>query len=715
MSKRRSPSVKATAGADRNKIGPRDLAAFAVILCATLVAYLPALRGSLLWDDTNYVTQPELQSLHGLWRIWFDLGLAATHQYYPLLHSAFWLEHLLWGDAVLGYHLTNLVLHSMSALLVILIVRRLKLPGAWLAGLIFALHPICVESVAWITEQKNTLSAVFYLASALTYLHFDQTRHKSKYFLALGLFVLALASKSATVPLPAVLLVLLWWLHGRLEWRRDVLPILPWVGLAVSSGLLTWYVERVYVGAQGTAFALSLPQRLLVASRVPWFYAFKLLWPVNLIFYYPRWNIDPDQWWQYLFPAGLAAVAVALGWLARRNRGPLAGFLIFVGSLFPVLGFLSLFYFRYSYVADHFQYLASLGIIVPVAAAVAAAAQRAKLEKQWRAGLCAVLLACLAGLTWRQSTMYTDVQALYRETLARNPDAWLADDNLGNILFQVPGQRAEAMAHFQAAIRANPDYWEAHLSMGNALLEIPGRLDDAIAEYQTAVRLAPESVRTHTNLGNGLLQTGRTGEAIVQYEAALRIQPASAAAHNDLANALTRIPGRLPDAIAEYQAALRANPDFAEAHNDLGHVLAQAGRMPEAIGQFEAAIQIRPDYWGAHNNLATALSRMPGRLPDAIAEFETALRIRPDSATAHNNLGAALSQMPDRLPDAAAEYRRALQLDPNYPDAHYNLAGALVRMPGGQAEALAEYEAALRLRPSPQLQQIVERLRAGRK
>jgi len=715
MPKRRSLSLKAPAVAHRNDLGQPDWRAFALILAATLVAYLPALGGGLLWDDSNYVTQPELRSLHGLWRIWFDFSLSATGQYYPLLHSAFWFEHLMWGDAVLGYHLTNVLLHSISALLVMLIVRRLKLPGALLAGFIFALHPICVESVAWITEQKNALSGVFYLASALTYLRFDQTRHKSKYFLALGLFVLALASKSATVPLPGVLLVLLWWLHGRLEWRRDVLPILPWIAVAVSSGLLTWYVEKVYVGAQGTAFALSLPQRFLLAGRIPWFYAFQLLWPVNLTFYYPRWKIDAGELWQYLFPAGLAAVAVAFGWLARRNRGPLAGFLIFVGGLFPVLGLLNLYYFRYSYVADHFQYLASLGIIIPVAAAVTAAAQRRKLEKQWRVGLSAVLLTCLAGLTWRQSAMYAGAETLYRETLARNPDAWLAHDNLGNILFDVPGQRAEAIAHFQAAIRANPDYWEARLSMGNALLEIPGRLDDAIAEYQTTVRLAPDSLRPHTNLGIALLQAGRTGEAIGQFETALRIQPDSAVTHRDLANALTRVPGRLPDAIAEYQAALRAQPDSVQTHNDLGHVLAlMRGRLPEAIAQFEAAIQLEPNSWEGHSNLGTALLNMPGRLPDAVAEYKTALRVGPDSAAAHSNLGYALSRA-GRLPDAAAEYRRALQLDPNNAELHYNLAGILARMPGGRGEALAEYEAALRIRPSPQLQEMVDRLRASRK
>jgi tetratricopeptide (TPR) repeat protein len=656
------------------------------------------------------VTQPELQSLHGLWRIWSDLQLAATQQYYPLLHSAFWFEHVLWGDSVLGYHLINIVLHSVSAYLVIRIVRRLKLPGAWLAGFLFALHPVCVESVAWITEQKNALSGVFYLASALTYLRFDQTRSKSKYFLALGLFVLALASKSATVPLPGVLLVLLWWLHGRLDWRRDMLPIVPWVALAVSSGLLTWYVESVYVGA-GTAFALSLTQRVLLASRALWFYAFKLAWPINLIFYYPRWSIDTGAWWQYLFPTGLAVVAAALVWLAPRTRGPLAGFLIFAGTLFPVLGFLNVFYFRYSFVADHFQYLASLGIIIPVAAAVTAAARRWKLERHWRTGLAALLLACLAALTWQQSAMYGDVQTLYRETLARNPDAWLAHDNLGNILFEIPGRRDEAVAHFREAIRANPDYWEAHLSMGNALLEMPGRTGDAIAEFQTALRMAPESVRTHTNLGNALLMAGRTEEAIAQYQSALRIQPSSAAAHNNLANALTRIPGRLPDAIAEYRAALRVNPGFVEAHNDLGHVLAQMpGRLEEAIAQFNTAVRIKPEDWGSRNNLATAYLQA-GRLADSIAEYQTALQLRPDFATAHNNLGTALSRTPDRLPDAIAEYRRALQLDANYAEAHYNLAAALIRMPGGRVEALAEAEAALRLQPSPQLRQMVERMR----
>lgn len=681
----------------------------ALIFCATVAAYLPAIRGSLLWDDSSHVTRPDLQSLHGLWRIWFNPG--ATQQYYPLLHSAFWLEHRIWGDAVLGYHLINIILHAAAACLVVLIVRRLALPGAWLAGMIFALHPVCVEAVAWVSEQKSVLSGVFYLAAALAYLHFDQSRRGSQYSAALGLFVLALLSKTVTATLPAALLVVLWWQRGRLEWKRDVRPLLPWFVLGASAGLFTAWVEKTMIGAAGADFALTPVGRVLLAGRAVWFYAASLIWPASLTFLYPRWNIDPGEWWQYLFPAGVSIMGIALWLLARRRRGPLAGFLIFVGTLFPVLGFFDVYPFRYSYVADHFAYLASLGIIVPVASALAGM----RIDSAARIALPAILLAALGVLTWRQSSMYRDEETLYRATLERNPASWLAHNNLGNILLRTSGHRDDAMAHFEAALRLKPDYWEAHLSLGNALLDMPGRLNDAIAQYQEALALAPESERAHTNLGNALLQAGRTEEAIVQLETALRIQPANAEAHNDLGNALLRIPGRMPEAIAEYQAALRADPTLAEAHNNLGRAWAQMpGRLPDAIAQFEAAIRIRPDYFGAHSNLGNALSEVPGRLPDAIVEYQTALRIHPDFAAAHNNLGFALSRISGRLPDAIAEYQAALNLAPDFAGAHYNLADALLKA-GRREEALVEYEAVLRIKPNPEVRQMVERLRVGSK
>ncbi|HVN04810.1 MAG TPA: tetratricopeptide repeat protein [Bryobacteraceae bacterium] len=709
----------------------KQLASFAVwpsIVCATLIAYWPALRGGLIWDDASHITRPAMQSLHGLWRIWFDLS--ATQQYYPLLHSTFWIEHRMWGDAVLGYHLTNVLLHAASACLVVLIVRRLTLPGAWLAGMLFALHPVCVEAVAWITEQKSALSGVFYLAAALVYLRFDQSRRRSHYFLALVLFVLALLSKTVTATLPAALLVVFWWRRGRIDLRRDVLHLAPWLVLGAAAGLFTAWVERTYIGAKGAAFALSFAARVLLAGRVIWFYAAKLLWPVDLTFTYPHWTIDTGTWWQYLFPAGVLAVAIGLAVLARKHRGPLAAFLIFVGTLFPVLGFLNVYPFRFSYVADHFQYLASLALIVPAASVLTSG-----LGRRSTMLVPAILLLVLGVLTWRQSGDYRDAETLYRATLARNPASWMAHTNLGVVLADTPSKLLEAIGEYRAALRLNPDDAQTHADLANALARTPGGLSEAVDQYRAALRLKPESVQTHSDLGVVLSQMpGRLPDAVAEFRAALRLNPNFAEAHHNLGVALTQMPGRMPDAIAEFQAALRIDPDYAdarenlartlaqtpgrapeaiqtyeatlqtnpddpEAHNNLGVALAQTpGRLSEAIAQFQAALSIRPDWADAHTNLGNALSQVPGRMPDAIAELQAALRLKPNDAEAHNDLGVALGQT-GRMADAIVEFRAALRVDPNYVAAHLNLANALVQSPGHSQEAIAEYKEALRLKP----------------
>jgi protein O-mannosyl-transferase len=644
----------------------RDAAAWASLFCVTLLAYFPSLHGSLLWDDSSHVTSPQLQSWHGLWRIWFDVG--ATQQYYPLLHSAFWIEHRMWGDAVLGYHLTNVVLHAAAACLVVMIARRLSLPGAWLAGFVFALHPICVESVAWISEQKNTLSAVFCLGAALAYLGFDETRRRSRYLLALALFVLALLSKTVTATLPAALVVVCWWRRGRLEWKRDVLPLAPWFGLGLCAGLLTTWLERVSIGAQGGDFALTPVERFLLAGRAIWFYADKVVWPAHLVFQYPRWKIDGGVWWQYLFPAGALVVAIGLWLAARRRRGPLAAFMVFTATLAPVLGFLDVYPFIYSYVADHFQYLASLGIIVPGASALAAAARRIPLGKAGGGALAALLLLVLGVSTWRQNGMYRDAEVLYRETLASNPDSWLAHNNLGNVLFQTPGRLPETMAEYDAALRLKPDLAQAHYNLGNILSRIPGRLPEAIAEYQAALRSRPGLAEVHANLGNALSRVpGRLGEAVAEYQAALRIDPDLPEAHYNLGNVLY-LAGQVPEAVVEYRAALSRKPDYADAHYNLGNILSQVlGRQPEAVVEYRAALRTEPDRADIHANLGSALMRMPGGLPEAIAEYEAALRIDPDLAIVHYNLGRALSRIPGRMADAAAEYRAALRIRPDLP------------------------------------------------
>jgi tetratricopeptide (TPR) repeat protein len=586
----------------------KTLLAALLIVCCTLLAYLPALNGGLLWDDAAHITRPELRSLHGLWRIWSDLG--ATQQYYPLLHSAFWIEYKLWGDALLGYHLANLLLHAAAALLVMLIMRRLGLPGAWLAALIFALHPVCVESVAWIAEQKNTLSTVFYLSAALLYLHFDRTRRGSHYFLALALFVLALLSKTVTDTLPAALLVVFWWQRGRLGWKRDVSPLLPWFGLGAAAGLFTAWVERKFVLAEGPDFALTLVERFLVAGRAVWFYLGKLVWPANLMFFYPRWRVDSAEWWQYLFPLAVLAALAGSCLLARKRRGPLAGALIFVGTLFPALGFFNVYPFIYSYVADHFQYSASLGIIVPVASGLASAARTG--ARRWAAAAACVALAALGAVTWRQCGMYQDIETLFQETLERNPTCWIAHYNLGVLIAGIPGRKEEAIQHYREAARLKPDYARAHYNLALALSQASDGLPEAIAEYRAALRANPNAAEAHNNLGLALSKfPDRLPEAIEEYRAALRIDPESAEAHNNLGIALLNTPGRVSEAIPHFQAALRIKPDSAEVHNNLGGALSlEPGRLQEAIEEYKMALSIQSDYPDARYNLEVALSKV---------------------------------------------------------------------------------------------------------
>jgi tetratricopeptide (TPR) repeat protein len=651
-------------------ISVANMGAATLLLCLTLLAYFPASNGGLLWDDPGHVTSLGLQSVHGLWRIWWELG--ATQQYYPLLHSAFWFEHRLWGDTVGGYHLTNIVLHAGSACLLALIVRRLEAPGAWLAAFVFALHPVCVNSVAWISEQKTTLSTVFYLASALTYLNFSQSRRKSRYWLALGLFVLALLSKTVTATLPAALLVVLWWKHRRLTWRADVLPLLPWFALGTGAGLFTVWVERKYIGAAGPEFSLTIIERCLLAGRVIWFYLGKLLWPTDLLFFYPRWKVTSALWWQYLFPLGVAALIAGLWVGARRgnrmSRGALAGFLFFAGTLFPVLGFLNVYPFIYSYVSDHFQYVAGLGIIVPLSSGLTLAIQRASVQARYlERAAPGALLAVLGCLTWLQCGIYRDAETLYRETLARNPNSWLAHNNLGSELMERdPSRVPEALSHFEAALRLQSNYPQIYNNLGIVLSNMPGRLPEAINDFEAAVRLQPNFAQAQNNLGL----------------------------------ALSHVSGRLPDAITHFQIALRIQPDYPEAHNNLASALSSTpGGLPAAISEYRAALRLEPGSFAAHYNLANALSSIPGRAAEAISEYQSALRINADYPQAHNNLGIALAGLPDRLTDAIEEYQKALRIQPDFVDAHYNLGIAFSKIPGHLPDAIAQFQIVLKINP----------------
>jgi len=687
-----SPSVSRPAQPAWTGAGP--LAVAALLLGIVLVAYWPAHRGGFLWDDDAHVTQPALRSLSGLGRIWFEAG--ATQQYYPLAHSAFWLEHRIWGDGVTGYHLVNLAEHAAAAWLVWATLARLAFPAPLLAALLFALHPVAVESVAWISEQKNTFSAVLYLASAWVYLRFDETRRRPLYSGALVLFVAALLTKSVTATLPAALLVILWWQRGRLEWRRDVRPLVPWIALGAASGLFTAWVERTFIGAQGADFAFTLPERLFLSGRVLLFYLHSLAWPAHLAFVYPRWDLAAGSGLAGGYMLAVLLLVAVLVFAVRRARGPLAGLLFFAGTLVPALGFVNVYPFRFSFVADHFQYLASLGILVPAAWGLAWIAARLAPSPRLGAALVLVIPAFLGVLTWRQAGKYRDAETLYRATLAENPAAWLIHYNLAVTLGMGPAHRDEAIAEYRATLRLKPDHWEAHNNLASALLREPGHAAEAIAEYREAIRYNPRYPEAENNLGIALEdQPGGTAEAETHLRTAIRLRPDYAAAHANLGNLLRRQPGGLAEAAGEYRQAVALAPTVADYHYDLANALSllPSGR-PEAIGEYRAALALNPGYAEAHSNLGVALSHTPGQMDAALAEYRAALALDPGSAEVHANLANALARQSGGRAEAIEEYAAALRIDGSNPATHYGYGLLLAQDRGRLAEAIVQFRAA---------------------
>ena len=621
-----------------------------LIVLLTAVAYLPVMHGGFIWDDDSWTTGIKglLRDVSGLRAMWCQL--TALQQYYPLSGTTFWLDYHFWGFWTLPYHVENVLLHAASAVLFWQLLRRLETPGAWLAGAVFALHPVMVESAGWITERKNVLSLVLYLGALLAYGQFNsfwkednapRARHRGAYALALLLCLGALLAKTTAFSLPAVIVLIGWWKRGHIRWRDDVLPMLPMFALAIGFCLMTAHLERTHVGAQGPDFALTFPERCLIAGRVPWFYIGKLLWPVNLCFVYPRWHPDPGSWQQWLYPAATTGVLVAL-WLARRRigRGPVTAAFFFVGALFPLLGFFNAYGMRYSFVWNHWVYLPSLGLIALAAALAARAAVVLRAPRVFH-GVATGVLVALGTLTWRQGHIYRDVETLWRDTLMKNPRSWVAHNNLGVVLVSL-GRVPEAIGHYEQALRIEPGFAETYCNLGNVLLQ-EGKLSDAIGHYEQALRIKPNDPEAHYNLGNVLYQTGKREQALEHFQQALRTNPEYAEAHYNLGKALAQA-GRVAEAIAHYEQALRINPDYAEAHVNLGIALYQTGKREEALKHFQQALRIKPDYAEAHCDLGLALQQT-GRIEEAIAHYEQALRIKPDFAEAHYNLGNALAQL----------------------------------------------------------------------
>ena len=640
-----------------------------LLIALVFAAYPQVFRAGFIWDDESHLTRnPCVVGPLGLKEIWTSTRAV----YYPLVLTTFWALHKFVGLDPLPYHILNVLIHAGSTVLLWCVLRQLRVPGAWLGAALWGLHPVMVQSVAWVTELKNTQSCLFYLLSILFFLKWDKApliariprieeeevisdNHPPNpcypwFILSLLCFILATLSKSSVVMLPLVLALCTWWMRGKIRWR-DALALFPFALVSTLASAWTVWEQKFHALAVGPDWAQTFPERLIIAGRAIWFYLGKLVWPHPLIFIYPRWNIDPSNFVAYL-PL-LAAIAGLLAlWFVRAKwgRGLLFAAAYYVVSLFPVLGFFSVYFFRYSFVSDHFQYLASMGPLALAGAGIAkgcsclAASRRpttlgssrrdSDVATAMLVALCSVLLLLLGFVTWRQTAEYHDLNRLYTATLQKNPGCWMAHYNLG-IALSEQGQTEEAIDHYRQAVALRPDYAEAHYNLGRLLVE-QGQLDDAVAHYERAVAINPADAEAQNNLAVSLFGMGRVDDAIAHYQRALEIRPDYAEASCNLANALIA-KADFDGAIARYAACLAAIPDQVEAQYNLASALLRKGRTDEAIVQYKKLLQLHPENADAHANLGSGLLAT-GRVGEATAEYAKALGISPDNVAALSNL-----------------------------------------------------------------------------
>jgi tetratricopeptide (TPR) repeat protein len=599
----------------------------ALILTAAVVfAYQPAWHAGFIWDDDVYVTHNRLLTApDGVRRIWFSRD--SPSQYFPMVYTVLRMERSAWGLAPGGYHWVNILLHAVNALLLWGLLRKLGLPAAWLAAALFALHPVQVESVAWVTELKNVLSLFFCLLTAWAWIKFAEDRPGAWRFYtgALCLMALALLAKTTACTWPVALLLILC-LQGKPITKRRVWQIVPFFAMGLLMGLVSVWWERNHQYTVGDTFAIGWMSRVVIASRAIWFYLSKLVWPVGLSFSYARWQITPV----YLIWLALCLLAGAAIWF--DGRGLKIAALFYVAMLAPMLGFIMEYTFRYTFVADHYQYVASIGALALLAAGLECLFGRFGRTKMF---IYAFLLAMLGVLSWRQCRNYIDSETLWRATLAATPTSTIARNNLSRALLD-KGQFEESIRLSKEVLFNQPDDHAALNNLGFALLE-QGRVEESITDFEQAIVAQPGDPDPYYNLGRAWLKKQSYKEAIGDFQTAIRLQPDYASAYCNLGYALLQT-GQVPAAITNYEQAIALEPDFALAHNDLGGILLRLGDTNQARIHFERAAAVAPEFVEAHYNLG-GLLLAAGQLDEALSQYEKVTQLRPRLAEAHFMLG----------------------------------------------------------------------------
>ena len=674
------------------------------LVAVTFVAYQPVWHIGYVWGEG---IDNDLFSWQGLRHIWTEQGqqtpedskLGLGKGYYPLAYSTFWLESHIWGGIPLGYHLDNVLLQAVNAVLLWLILRRLSVPGAWLGAALWALHPVNVESVAGLEERKNTLSGLFYLCAILAALTYWLPRQGGRrlggerpaegsqdlmnspsaegqrgpipfYWVTLVLYVLGLLSKTTTIPLPVVILLLVWWKRGRILWG-DVRPLLIFCVIGIATGLDTMHVDHnlsawVWLGNFSKEFALPLVDRFLIAGRDVWFYLGKLLWPHPLIFVYPLWKIDPSSVLAWLQLLAVPALLWLL-WLKRHSWGRpvLVALLYFLLLLAPVLSFLNSMFFRISFVADHYQYLACMGPLTLAAAGILTFLGRlGKAGHILKPLLSAGLLSTLGILTWNQCRIYTgaDLDTLYRTTVALNPDAWLIHERLGELLRR-KGQLDAAVEQVRMAFQIYPNV-KLSCELADMLLE-DGKPDEAAIWFHKALQIQPDYPLAYDGLGRAYAARGRMDDAIQNFQKALQFQPEMPSTYFDLGNAYIR-KGQSDLAIENWQKAVDMQPTFARAQANLANALMSKGQVAQAIQHWEAALAVQPNMVGPQVGLAWVMATCPLPAlrdgPDALVLAEKATQLTGGrDPMALRALAAAFGEN-GQFDNAVAAVQRAIQI-----------------------------------------------------
>lgn len=594
-----------------------------VILVITFLAYLPATRAGYIWDDDDHFTENELMND---WEGFKNIWSSSSAIYYPLVLTSFWIMRRLWGLWPLPYHLLNILLHSLNGVLFWLLLKRMKIRGAWFAGALFALHPVHVESVAWITELKNTQSGLFYLLSLFSFHKYyflkkqetiEQRGRYGKttwYGLCLMFFILALLSKPSTVMLPAVLVLYIFWREGKIRFR-DYLPTIPFFLFSMASSLWTIWEQKYHSGAKGAEWSLTFLERLLVAGRIVWFYLWKIIFPYPLMFIYPRWEVNASLFLWYIPFAGIV-IAFGIFFLNGKTWGKnmIFGFGYFLVLLFPVLGFFNIYFMRFSYVGDHFQYLASMGPLALFSAGLFIITEKAGGDKKYiRRFLYSIILIVFSVLVWRQTLIYKNVETLWKDTIRQNPNAWIAYHNMGFHMMD-QNRNQEAMEYYQSALRLKPDYWEAYFNMGLILAE-DGYPEQSIEAFREALDLNPKEIKIHSDLALALSKIGRFDEALKEIDFYLTLEPGDSSGFYNKATIFSDME-RFPEAIPWYEKAIASDPNFYQAYCDLGNALYRIGEVDKAVDQFQKALSVNPNDEVARANLAIIRQKAADAAPE---------------------------------------------------------------------------------------------------